>query len=147
MSHTFEIMEMPLLATVWWPGLNPFGLASILAVTMVVCAWLLAEFPAKPEWRAPVLMVSLVLFSGFLVVSAADLVALAPLQLRIKYKRFPNLDDYLANWVLLAVGINFGGKLRRLGGASRVFGTMIMVVYAAIVLAEFCGLVYWRYTR
>jgi hypothetical protein len=138
-------MDMPLLATVWWPGLNPFGLASILAVTMVACAWLLAEFPARPEWRAPVLMVSLVLFSGFLVVSAADLVALAPLQLRIKYKRFPDLDDYLANWLVLAVGINFGVRLRRFGFAPRVFGTMIIVLYVAIILAEFCGMVYWRY--
>lgn len=136
---------VPIFATTWWPRLDPVGPASIFAVTTVVIAWTLAEIPALSRFRAPVLISSLILFGGFLIVSAANLFAFEPLHLRIKHRRFPDLDDYLANYLLLAVGIIFGFKLTRLGVRLRAVGAAVIIVFAAFILAEICGMVYWRY--
>jgi hypothetical protein len=112
---------------------------------MVSIAWALVEIPAFSRFRAPILIASLVLFGGFLVVSAASLFAFEPLHLRIKYRRFPDLDDYLANYLFLAVSVIFGYKLRRLGVVSRGVGTTAILVFGAFILAEIYGMVRWRY--
>jgi hypothetical protein len=146
MTQLFIILNrtaMPLLATLWWPSLDPIGPASIFAVAIVCIAWVLAEIPALFRFRAPILIVSLVLFGSFLVVSAADLSAFEPLHLPIKYRRFPDLSDYLANYLFLAVGVIFGFKLRRLGDISRRVGRTVVIVFGTFILAEIFGLLRW----
>ena len=136
---------MPLLATLWSPSLDPIGPASIFAVATVSVAWGLVEIPALSRFRAPILIASLILFGGFLVVSAANLFAFEPLHLGINHRCFPNFDDYLANYLFLAVGVIFGYKLRRLGVVSRAVGTTVIMVFGAFILAEIYGVVRWRY--
>jgi len=136
---------MPLFATIRWPSLDPIGPASIFAVSTVCIAWVLVEIPALSRFRAPILIASLLLFGAFLVVSAANLFAFEPLNLHIKYKRFPDLDDYLANYLFLAVGVIFGYKLRHLGVVSRSVGAIVIVVFVAFILAEVHGMARWIY--
>jgi hypothetical protein len=136
---------MQFLATLWWPNLDPIGPASIFAAVTVGVAWTLAEIPALARFRGLILITSLMLFGGFLVVSAANLIAFGPLHLRIKYRRFPNLEDYLANYLFLAAGVVFGLKLRRLGMAPKSVGNATVIIFGAVILAELCGMIYWRY--
>jgi hypothetical protein len=131
---------MPSFATLWWPRLDPFGPALAIAAALVAVAWILAEVPALSRARGLLLVTSLLFFSLFLVASAADLVALSPLHLRIKYKRFPDLSDYLANYLVLGAGAVFGLKLSRMGNWWREIGIMSFAIFGGVALAELCGL-------
>src|SRR3954463_12651448 len=96
---------MRMLATSWEPSLNPFGPASLFALGAAGLTWFLIDWRALGRFRAAIIIFALVAFGVFLVVSAANIVAFEPLHLRIKYRRFPDFDDYLANCIVLAVGL------------------------------------------
>jgi len=133
-----------MLATIWEPGLNPIGPASMFALGTTALAWVLADWVALSRVRTVIILLSLGLFSVFLVVSAANLVALEPLHLGIKRRRFPDFDDYLANYILLAVGTVLGLKLiRRPMGWVRDIGIVLTFVWCGVIVAEACGTIYW----
>jgi hypothetical protein len=137
---------MSMLATTWEPSLNPLGPASLFALGAAGLTWFLIDWRAKARFRAVIILFALVIFGAFLVVSAANIVAFEPLHLRIKLRRFPDFDDFLGNWIVLAVGLVFSFKLiRRPMGWVRDVGLLLTVVWCGVVLAELVGSVYWLY--
>ena len=139
-------MVPPHFATLWWPSLQPFGPTLALAVAVVALAWVLVEIPSTSHIRGPLLLASLVVFSTLVVVLPADLLALSPLNLHIKYKRFPGLSDYLANYLLVAVAAVFALKLVRMKRPWwQEVGMVFLAASAGVLLAEFGGLLYYRY--
>jgi len=135
-----------MLATFWEPSLNPLGAASLFALGAGGLAWFLIEWPVLARFRVAIIFLAMVVFAAFLVLSAANIVAFEPLHLRVKYRRFPDFDDYLANYVVLAVGLVFSFKLiRRPIGWVRDLGLVLTVVWCGVVLAELLGSVYWLY--
>jgi hypothetical protein len=137
---------MSMLATSWEPSLNPVGAASLFALGAATLAWVLVDWPALARFKPAVIFASLLVFVAFLVLSAANIVALEPLHLSIKRRRFPDFDDYLANCILLAVGLLFSFKLiRRPISWVRDIGLVLTVVWCGAVLAEVFGTIYWYY--
>lgn len=137
---------MAVLATSWEPGLNPIGPASMFALVAAALAWFLVDLPILARLRVAITFSCKALFGVFLVVSAANLVALEPLHLGIKRRRFPDFDDYLANYILLAVGTVFWLKLARSPeGWPRDIGIVLTCVWCGVVVAEVCGILYWSY--
>src|SRR3954468_3458729 len=137
---------MRMLATSWEPSLNPFGPASLFALGASGVTWFLIDWRALARFRTVIVFFALIVFSVFLVVSAANIVAFEPLHLFTKHRRFPDFDDYLANYIVLAVGLVFSFKLiRRPMGWVRDIGIVLTVVCCGVVLAELVGSMYWLY--
>jgi hypothetical protein len=137
---------MNMLATSWEPSLNPVGAASLFAFGAASLTWFLVDWSALARFRIAIIFASLLVFVAFLVVSAANIAAFEPLHLAIKHRRFPDFDDYLANWILLTVGLVFNFKLiRRPISWVRDIGLVLTVVWGGVVLAEIFGTIYWYY--
>jgi hypothetical protein len=135
---------MPSLATLWWPSLDPFGPTLAAALAVVFVAWILVEIPATSRIRGPLLVACLVVFGGLMLVFPADLVALSPVHLHIKYRRFPDLSDYLGNYLLLGAAVVFALKLARLRRPWwQEIGIVSTVVIAGVALVELGGLVWY----
>jgi hypothetical protein len=131
------------IATLWWPSLNPIGSASVFALVAALVSWSLSEWSVLRRHQTAVVIVSAVLFITFLLVSAAPVIALIPFDVfNLKYRRFPNLDDYLGNYIVMAVGLLLALKLRRM---SRDAGLVLCVIFAAIITIELGAMVCWRF--
>ena len=129
-----------MLATYWEPSLSPVGTASLFALGAAGLTWFLVDWTALSRFRVAIIFASLILFAGFIVVSAANITAFEPLNLGIKRRRFPDFEDYLANWILLAVGLIFSLKLiRRPMGWVRDVGLVLTFIWCGVVIAEVFG--------
>lgn len=105
---------MEIVATMWLPSLDPVGPASAFAVIAAAVCWILVESPALRRFQTPAIVDAAILFIGCMLGSAAPTPVLSPLDaFYMRYRRFPNLDDYLGNWVVMAVGLVLSLKLRR----------------------------------
>ncbi len=132
---------MPLVATSWWPKLDPIGPASFMAVVVATIVLILAEAPLLRRYQTRVIVIAAILLLACLFVSAAPTLALVPLDfLSLKYRRFPDLDDCIGNWILMTVGLVLSAKLKH-----RALRALLMVVFGILIAGEFGGQVYWRY--
>ena len=134
---------MAIIATFWMPSLNPVGSASVLAVVAAAVCWILVELPALRRLQTQAIVGAAILFIGLMLVSSAPVIVHAPLNgFLIKVRRFPNLDDYLGNWIVMAVGLVLSLKLRRREPRGRVG---LAVLFGLLIAGELAGQLYWRY--
>jgi xanthine/uracil permease len=134
---------MAIVATFWLPSLDPVGSASVLAAIAAAVCWVLVELPALRRFQTQVIVGAAILFIGFMLVSSAPIIVHAPLYgFLMKVRRFPNLDDYLGNWIVMAVGLVLSLKLQRREHRGSVG---LAVLFGLLIAGELAGQLYWRY--
>lgn len=134
---------MTSVATIWWPSLDLVGPASVGALAAVSVAWMLMELPALERFQRQIVGVASILFVAFVYVSAAPLVGLNVLDVwHLKYKRFPDYSDYVANYIVIAVGLTLAIKVRK---RARHVAIGFGVVFVGLIAAEVCALFFSRW--
>lgn len=127
-----------MVATMWYVGLNLIGPTLICAVLLVgVIEWM-GQKTKHPGRESNVLIAGLGLFVAFLMLSPANLVILEPLELRLKYRRHPDLESFLANYLVLATGLIFGWRLAR--GGKLAWAVVALTVGTTAIIVEACTL-------
>jgi hypothetical protein len=92
-----------LLATLWWPNTNPIGQASVWPAVLIASY---AVFSWRLRWRA------IFIAAPFAFLALAMLSEGCPFPIR---RRFPNADDFVGYYLLLAGAGVSAMELARLG--------------------------------
>ena len=125
----------PIFATSWYPDLNPFGAPTIVAMTIVaglafVTSGLVSLSPRVQRW---LVFAFQPLFLGISSVSVGSPV----FYLWWHRRSFPDLDDFLAAWIYLAVGLVCGVRCLSYPELSlRVLGVLLSFVFGAVIVAD-----------
>ena len=136
---------MNALATAWTPTLNPIGIGSITALVLAIFFLILADHSRFEGIQFYTINTAGITFLLFLFISAAPLFALDPLDiLNLKYRRFPNVNDYIGNYIIIAIG--FILALRLIKNKKRYSGTIFVSLFAILIFVEFIGLLHWRFS-
>ncbi len=139
---------MPVIATVWWPSLNPVGLWSATALCIAGSVWLLVEVGFRRskrsrEWLtvvAPLALLAFV-FHSKVRVDASSL----GFGYGWAYRRFPDAQDYFADYIFIAVALVLAGKAARLSSLDlRLVGMADLALALSFLCLEF-GYLYRRF--
>jgi hypothetical protein len=140
-------MEIPiLLATMWFPSLNPVGTASVSAFGVGLLGLILTERWKRIDFnlgRAVLIVIVPFLLLGCVVYSKIALGAFQELDLSFSWQNrtFPDAVDYCANYVYLAFGFVISLRAWRLPSEPfRVLGILESVLLASLIISEFATL-------
>jgi hypothetical protein len=127
---------MPLFAYSggWYPSLNPVGIWSLGAALIAAASWFLVErrFLSSERRHAWLMLLAPLFLLAFVFCSKVRLDPLEPLSFRYDWRRyrFPDAQDYVADYIFVAVGILLSWKAVRLP-----FCDLRVVGFAELALA------------
>jgi hypothetical protein len=98
---------MHIIATLWWPSLNPIGFSSLIAVGVCAAAWFAVErrFFRSERARGWVVIVVPLLLLALAFRFHSDF---------SRYRTFPDAQNFFACFICIAVSVALAWKASRL---------------------------------
>jgi hypothetical protein len=119
-----------ILATEWYPDLNPLGAPSIVAAVLVAC---LAVATSNLVTLSPGAQRILTVAAPILFLGIGSLLY----YLWHHYRTFPNLSDFIAAWTYVTVGFLCGARsLTFPVRIHRVLGALYTLGFGALIVAN-----------